>query len=325
MTRSTRSIASAEGRLARILFLAVPFAIMACGGEDSPSTVAEAAAAVTPVTGTPGTSGAPAKPDELRAAATENPRPAAFERPGDAYKAGEYRVATEMYRTKLEETPGDAYGHYMLGLSSWKAGDFDGAKVAFDKSMELDPRFAKSYFNQARVLLDMDRGGEALEVVRKGLELDSTSGEGKRVLARVQAETGDIDGALTTYRELIKANDADAWGLNNLGMLLLDRGDVQGSLGPLSRAVQVRPTAPLFLNNLGMALERSGHTMAALTRYELAVQHDSGYVKAVRNVERLKAIVTDTVRVDEVDVGGLAEQFRQTVQLWKVEVPTPTP
>ncbi|HET8772047.1 MAG TPA: hypothetical protein VFM71_13770, partial [Gemmatimonadaceae bacterium] len=55
--------------------------------------------------------------------------------------------------------------------------------------------------------------------------------------------------------------------------------------------------------------------------YELAVLHDSTYHKAVANVERLKAIVTDSVRVDEVDVGEIAERFRQEVRLWKVEAP----
>jgi tetratricopeptide (TPR) repeat protein len=305
------------GPLARILYLALPVTAMACGGDESPSTIAEAearsVASVAPV--------APSTPAEIGTPGSDVPRPATFETAADAYKAGDYRVATEMYKAKVGTSPDDAHVHYMLGLSSWKSGDFPGAKEAFDKAIELDPTFAKAYFNQARVLLDLNRAPEALEMVEKGRSIDSTSSDGWRLTARARAASGDVEGALATYRELLVRNEGDAWGLNNLGMLMFQGGDVTGALGPLARAVQVQPTAPLFLNNLGMALERSGHPVAALRRYELAVQHDSTYLKAVKNAERLKGLVSDSTLGDEVDVQGLAEQFRLTVRSWKVEVP----
>jgi tetratricopeptide (TPR) repeat protein len=321
--RMTRVIHTPKGHLARIFFLALPVAVMACGGAETDAIREAEAAGVTPVTVSPVTSNTPSTPVEVRTLGGDMPRPTSFETAEKAYESGEYRVAKEMYEAKVGTTPTDAHGHYMLGLSSWKSGDFAGAKAAFDKSIELNPQFSKAYFNQGRVLLDLGRVPEALEAIGKGRAIDSTSPEGLRLVARAQAEGGDVDGALATYRELLQRDEADAWGLNNLGMLLLGRGDVSGALGPLARAVQVKPTAPLFLNNLGMALERSGHTLAALRRYELAVQHDSSFTKAVRNVERVKVLVTDTTVGDEVDVARLAEEYRQVVKSWKVEVPTP--
>ncbi|MBC7896491.1 MAG: tetratricopeptide repeat protein, partial [Cytophagaceae bacterium] len=111
-------------------------------------------------------------------------------------------------------------------------------------------------------------------------------------------------------------DDADVWGLNNLGVLLLDRGEFEEALGPLARVVQVRSTSPVFQNNLGMALERSGYKVAALKHYEKAVQHDSTFMKAVKNAERLKVVVDSSATV-EVNVMDLAEQFRQKVKTWK--------
>jgi tetratricopeptide (TPR) repeat protein len=228
-----------------------------------------------------------------------------------------------MYRAQVDSASTDGHGYYMLGLANWKAGDFAGAKSAFDQAIALSPQFAKAYFNQGRVLLDLDRASEALEAIAQGRAIDPESSEGWRLVARAQAEEGDVDAAIATYRELLVRDESDAWGLNNLGMLLFERGDVAGALGPLARAVQVRPTAPLFLNNLGMVLERSGYPVAALRRYTLAVQHDSSYTKAVRNVERLTAVVTDPTVGDEVDVRGVAEAYRQVVRSWAVEVPSP--
>jgi tetratricopeptide (TPR) repeat protein len=238
---------------------------------------------------------------------------------GDAYKAGRFRDAAEMYKVHVDATPTDAHGFYMLGLASWKSGDFNGAKEAFDKSIELNPKFSKSYFNQARVLLDMKRAPEAEELVGRGIELDSTSSDGWRLKARVQAELGNVAGAMNTYKELIMRNDADSWGLNNFGTLLIQRGSYHDAIGPLARAVQVQPTAPLFQNNLGMALERSGFKVTALRHYELAVKNDSNFTKAIKNAERLKGVLPDSAKTVEVNVSEQAEQFRQQVKEWKAK------
>jgi tetratricopeptide (TPR) repeat protein len=286
MTRATRS---PMGPVARTLYLALPFAAMACGGGETQSVETAEARSLTPVTTVSRV--APPPTIETRTLGGDLP------------------------------TPTDAKGFYTLGITQWQAGDFHGAKDAFDRSIELDGKFAKAYFNQGRVLLALKRAPEALEMITKGREVDSTSSDGWRLVARAKYESGDVEGALQTYRDLLVLDEKDAWGLNNLGMLMLDRGDVQGALGPLARAVQVRGTAPIFLNNLGMALEKSGYTVAALHRYELAVKHDTTYAKAANNVERMKAIGVDGTLGDEVDVKDLAEQFRLTIKSWKVEVP----
>ena len=300
---------SALVRVSRTAIFALPFAIVACGGDKS--TAISTAEAKSPVPVTPaarlttvtnGTSVAPT---------------GTYENGEAAFKAGKYHDAAEMYKVRVETKPTDANGFYMLGLSSWKAGDFGGAKDAFDKSIELNPAFAKSYFNEARLLLDMKRAPEALELIEKGRAIDSTSSDGVRLKARAESEGGNVEGAMQTYRDLLVRDDADTWGLNNLGVLLLDRGEFTDALGPLARVVQVKPTAPVFQNNFGMALERSGHNVAALRHYEEAVRNDSTFTKAVKNVERLRGVVTDTTAKEEVNVNDLAEAFRQKVKAWK--------
>jgi Flp pilus assembly protein TadD len=167
------------------------------------------------------------------------------------------------------------------------------------------------------VLLDMNRAPEAMERLGKALVLDSVSSDGLRLKARAQAELKDVDGARATYMKALVLNDQDTWAMNNLGVLELNAGDVAGSVGPLARAVQLNPTAPIFQNNLGMALERSGHRVAALRAYEAAVKADSTYAKAVKNAQRLGAVVTDTTANDGFSVRDAAEQFRLEVKTWK--------
>ncbi len=296
---------SAIGRLSRTVCVALPFAVVACGGDQTKATFATGETKpVTPVV--------PAARVTTGVSTAET-----YESGDAAYKAGKYRDAAELYKVRVGSKQDDANGFYMLGLSSWKAGDFAGSKEAFDKSIELNPGFAKSYFNEARLLLDTKRAPEALELIAKGRGIDSTSPDGVRLKARAQSESGDIESAMTTYRDLLIRDDADTWGLNNLGVLWLDRGQFEDALGPLARAVQVKPTAPVFQNNFGMALERSGYRIAALRHYEEAVRDDSTFTKAVKNAERMRGIVTDSTGTDEVTVNDLAEAFRLKVKAWK--------
>ena len=310
----TRTITTPMGRMARPVALVLALAALACGGDKPKPTV----------TTTEAHGSTPVAPPVTTPVAVSAPAPA-FESADGAYKAGDFRVAAELYKTQVDSAPSDAFGQYMLGLSSWKAGDFTGAKEAFDKSIELDSTFAKAYFNEARVLLDLKRVPEAIEMIAKGRAIDSTSSDGWRLTARAKIASGDVDGGIATYRELLMRDETDVWGLSNYGMLLFERGEFDSALGPLARAVQLRPTAPVFLNNLGMALEKAGHPVAALHRYELAVEHDSTYVKAVKNVERLQATVSDSTAAAEVDVTAIADGFRQTVQSWKTPVEVPKP
>jgi tetratricopeptide (TPR) repeat protein len=324
-------------RIARLSWTAlavVPFALAACGGDKADARPVAGVTSVTTSTPNRTQPTPPHKSVVIPAANVETPvtaptgvdvsMPATYENADAVYKSGHYPEAAEMFERYVETKPNNSFGFYMLGLSSWKAGDFDRAHEAFKKSIDIDPAFAKSYFNDARVLLDLKRSPEALAQIEQGLSIDSTSADGWRLKARAQAAGGNFDGAMQTYRDLLVRNDEDLWGLNNLGVLLLDSGDYEGALGPLARSVQLKPTAPIFQNNFGMALERSGYMVAALHHYQEAVRDDSGYTKAVKNAERLSAIVTDSTLQDEVTVQELAETFRQKVEMWKQTV-TPAP
>jgi tetratricopeptide (TPR) repeat protein len=205
----------------------------------------------------------------------------------------------------------------MLGLSAWKSGDLERAASAFNRAIGLDSTHVKSYLNLGRVLLALDRDQEALELAVTVLDIDSTSAEGLRLLARAQHGLGEVDAAIDTYRHALVANDQEVWTMNNLGVLYLEEGDPEAALAPLARAVQLRGTAPVFQNNLGMALERAGFPVAAKRAYEAAVRADSTYIKAVKNRERLSAVAVDSTTVEKVDLNELAELFRQQVKMWR--------
>jgi tetratricopeptide (TPR) repeat protein len=285
----------------------IPFA-SGCGRDREETTSSTAGASPALVSGG-STDSSPTDPGT----ATTPPGSITYEQAESTYDSGKYPEAIQQFSLYTESRPENPWGHYMLGLSAWKAGERDRALTAFDRSLELDPTHRKSLFNSARVLLEMGRTEEALKRVESALAQEPMSDEGLRLLGRVRYQDGQVDAAIEAYRRALTVDQHDAWSMNNLGLIYIDQNRSEEALGPLARAVQLRPNAPVFHNNLGLALERAGYPMAAAKSYEAAISADSSYQKAAVSLSRVTALA-EQKQSEAVDVEALAHQFAQELE-----------
>ena len=229
------------------------------------------------------------------------------------YKEKRYDEATELFAVYVDQHPTNPWGHYMLGLSAWKAGDFDRAETAFVKSLELDPKHVKTLLNLTRVHLDQGRPKDGRERVTAALALDSNSVEGYRLLGRVRAALNQPNEAVAAYRVALSRNPMDVWSMNNMGLLMIQQGRHEEALGPLARAVQLDSTVAVFHNNLGIALEHTGRYTLAAQAYKGAVVADAGYTKAKLSLARVDGRKEDP-SVVSVELVRLAESFDREIR-----------
>ena len=232
-----------------------------------------------------------------------------------AYAGRNYDEAVDLFAAYTRSSPDNPWGHYMYGLSAWKAGDDEQALAAFDEALRLDPQHRKSLLNSARVLLETGRPREALERVEHALSIEPLSGEGLRLLGRARYELKEIPEAIDAYQQAIALDERDVWAMNNLGLIYIqqDRSDI--ALPILARAVELRSNSPVFQNNLGTALERTGHFAAAGKAYEAVLATDSTYGKAAASLDRVTPhVASDT---STVDLAAVAAEFREAVRSWR--------
>ena len=241
-----------------------------------------------------------------------------YEEAESTFTSRRYGEATEMFASYVTRRPKNPWGHYMLGLSAWKAGQLPRARESFERAIELDPSHVKSQLNLTRVLLELNEPREASERVLAALDLDSTSGETHRLMGRVQTALGETDAAIDSYRAALAIDAHDVWSMNNIGLLLIQLGRFEEALRPLARAVQLDSSVAVFRNNFGMALERTGHFVAATASYRAAVSIDPGYAKAAASLARIEGRGDDPAATP-VDVALLAEDFVREVETWKTE------
>jgi len=209
-----------------------------------------------------------------------------------AFQARSYSEASSLFEQYVERRPDNAWGHFMLGLSAWKAGDLAKAEGAFYDALKIEPNHVKSLVNLSRVLIEQRRFDEALVPLTHAGEIDPDSVDVQRLLGRVYAADHKTDEAVNAYRHAIALDSRDAWSMNNLGLLLLEQHRADEALPLLCRAVQLRNDVAVFHNNLAMALEHTGRFLAAAEQYRGALAVDPGYGKAKGNLARVEAIKT---------------------------------
>ncbi len=271
---------------------------------DSTAEVAEKAPVETPATVAETTGEPAAQP----APATRPDEPVSYAEAEAAFTAGRYDEAADLFSAYTEQNHDRAWGHYMLGMSLWKAGDLEGALGGFQTALDLVPGHLKSLVNTGRVLLALNRPGEALPYLTKAVELAPEDAQARRVLARAQADGGRPDAAEATYRGLLAAHPDDVWSLNNLGLLLIQEERFDEALPALARAASLDSSLACVQNNLGVALERSGYIAAARKAYARTVAIDAGYAKAGSSLARLEK-VQEAAGLEPFDLAAAADAF----------------
>jgi Flp pilus assembly protein TadD len=247
----------------------------------------------------------------------ETPRIVTFEEAEAAYNDDRFDEASSLFSSYLDTRPENPFGHYMLGLSSQKAGALDQAETSLRRALELDSTHVRSWQNLARVFLDSGRPGEAFDALESGRVLDPENGATYRLLGRTLHQQGNPSEAADAYREAILIDESDAWAMNNLALVLLEEGQHRHAAETLAQATVLRPTQALFLNNLGMALEQAREFASARDAYAKAVAVKADYERAALNLARLDA--TDLIEMGPVVVEDLAARFLEELESWRDE------
>ena len=329
--RGRRSGSNRRGvrRGSRRLLLGVVVSVLAaCGSEREEPVLVLRAEAPTPAQDAPpeGTPRGEAtvatvtlgSADTLEQVPAEAATPVTFEEAEALFRSSRYAEAADLFEAYAERVPTNPWGHYMLGMSAWRAGDRQRAEISLLRTLELDPDHEKGTLNLARVLLEEERPSEALELASRVVERSPGLGQGWRVLGNVHAELGRRDDAVTAYRRAVALDPDDAWTLNNLGLLAIQTGDFRGALGPLGRATELEPEVAVFQNNLGVALERGGYLTEAAEAFQAALDVDPDLAKARVSLERVKGLGPSTPLLSA-ELAELAALFDAEIRRWQSE------
>lgn len=211
-------------RIVTAVLLIAAFGAIGCSKRDRKKTtpITESVEQTTPVT-PPGSP--PVETDAGQSGFVPGSSSAIADRPSfadgeAAYRARNYQEAVAIFEDYIDRKPGNGWGYYMLGLSAWKAGEFQKSEKAFDQALSIDPGHVKSLVNSGRLFIEQQRNAEALGRLTLAAEIDPDSLEVQRLLAATYQANGNTEEAVAAYRRVIDLKDNDAVAMNQLALLL---------------------------------------------------------------------------------------------------------
>ena len=172
--------------------------------------------------------------------------------------------------------------HYSLGAAELAGGKAEEALPEFQKTVELNPRFAEARNNLGISLSQKGQVDAAIDQFRKAAELKPEFAEAHYNLGSALASEGRPDEAAAEFRTAFTLNPDYAEAHNNLGLALAQKGMVDAALAQFQRALEIRPGFAEAQFNLGHTLLRNGRPQEGIAHLqeslrinpEMAEPHD---------------------------------------------------
>jgi serine/threonine-protein kinase len=188
-------------------------------------------------------------------------------------------LAHEASLRALELDPLSAEARASLGMSRCQQWSWVECEQDFEQALALDPNYAHGHHVYSNLyLLHMGRLDEALEEIRRALELDPLSQPHNLVLAKIHYYRGEYDKAIEQYQATIDLDPGFAAAYSWLGGTYQAKGMYEEAVEVQEKAVNLS-RSPLFLGLLGSTYALSGMEKEALRVVdELKQRRRSQYV-----------------------------------------------
>ena len=128
-------------------------------------------------------------------------------------------------------------------VSLYESGDVDGAIMAYDEAIQLEPDSAKAYYNLGMAVFQKGDLNHAIEAYRRALDLEPEFTSAYNNLGIALSHQGDVDGAITSFQQAIHYN-ADSTNTNftfNLAIALWRKGDLNRAIIELRTILDRQP------------------------------------------------------------------------------------
>lgn len=228
---------------------------------------------------------APPSPSALPAGGSSATDLLAFGR--EALNRGDALTAQAAANRVVEMEPSSSEGYRLLGDSYARRGERALADAMWRQSLRLDERNEGTLLALAGVTLVEKLFDEALDFLRRAVELNPINADRLTTLGRKARSEGDAKMARQVFAAAARALPNDVAVLAEYGAVLFEAGDVDAALEPLMSAASLAPDRAPVRASLAAALRKKGSLPEAEREYREALRADPSWLPALRGLGAL--------------------------------------
>jgi tetratricopeptide (TPR) repeat protein len=217
-----------------------------------------------------------------------------------AFKAGRYLDAAAEIQAVVDQSPGYAYGYFLLGHCMLKMRRTSDAELQFRRALRLDPSRAEYYHGFALALYASGNWPLMLRATDEGLK----RAPDPRTRYALLALRGYAAGALRRWNDAVRDLEAaqrihsEPWLLVFLGKARFATGAYAEAAVPLRQVLQLAPDDPAVLRLLAECFLRMA------PNEQDAVRKRFDYLQSMAYAQRLASVTPDDL--DAVHLVGRA-------------------
>lgn len=238
------------------LALVLAFGALACGGGKPAEAPAPAASTDTTsksasAANAPATASAPAGPMDGPAAPTNSDD---VKKGIAAMKAGNWNGARDAFESALKKNPKQADAHFYLGVVMEKTGDKAAAEKHYKDALAADPNLDEAAVNLTAFYVDAQKWDEAIALAKKAVAKNNKNAAMHLSLAVALAGKGDQDGATKSFEEATRLEPNNAQYFLAYGHQLAEWKKQPEAVAKLKQALAVAHDDPGLLGQIGFEL-----------------------------------------------------------------------
>jgi tetratricopeptide (TPR) repeat protein len=192
----------------------------------------------------------------------------------------DYRSETALWADTVAKLPTNARAHNNLGQALYRRGKIPEAMAAYERALQLQPKYPETHYNLGVALAAQGRTAEAIRHYETALHVQPYYPEALNNMGNALVVLGRVDEAIRYYEEALAVKPDFAEAHNNLGNALLQASHASDAVMRFNRALALRPDYPEARYNLGNALAAQGNMSGALEQYRAALASKPDYAEA---------------------------------------------
>jgi len=168
---------------------------------------------------------------------------------------------------------------YNQGRKFYYAGDLEGAIAAFEKALEIDPKFHDAWKNlvvtwnkRGNILKNLGRYTEAMAAYNKALEIDPKCHFAWNNLGGTLNDLGRNTEAMGAYKTALKFDPNFHFAWNGLGNALNYLGRYTEAIAAYNKALEIDPEDHEAWNGRGTTLNDLGRYSEAIAAFNQALE-----------------------------------------------------
>ncbi|MGI0495510.1 tetratricopeptide repeat protein [Alkalinema pantanalense CENA528] len=188
-----------------------------------------------------------------------------------------YDEAITAYQKAIELNPKFAYPHNGLGAVYYYQKRYDEAISAYQKAIELDPKYASPHYNLGNLYQEHKRYDEAITAYEKAIEIDSKFAPAHNNLGKIYQELKNNTLAIQSYHQALESPDlfsAHTFAYSNLGDIYREQEEYDEAITAYRKSIELDPKYASPHNNLGNLYQEQKQYEKAIVAYERAIELD---------------------------------------------------